>query len=117
MYIILHTMKHSTEHMADSTYEHGESPEPTRTRTTGPEPGTRTRIRTLNPNPNPNPSPSPSPNPHPSPHPHQARTLKSRSQSAPVVVPGHALRAERKPPAIGLAGAHGCGGQAASAAV
>ena len=23
MYIILHTMKHSTEHMAESTYEHG----------------------------------------------------------------------------------------------
>ena len=24
MYIILHTMKHSTEHMAEDTYEHGQ---------------------------------------------------------------------------------------------
>ena len=28
MYIILHTMKHSTEHMAEPTYEHGSSREP-----------------------------------------------------------------------------------------
>ena len=47
----------------------------------------------------------------------QARTLKSRSQSAPVVVPGHALRADRKPPATGVADGYLVGTAAVSAAV